>query len=347
MTFAEPDALYLLWALPAMALVAYWASRRRRAAVERLGDPRLIERLSGSVNRRGRRLARLLWFAALAAAIVALARPQWGSEAQSVEQRGVQMMMALDVSASMLAQDIKPDRLTRAKLEIADLLTRLKGDEVGLVLFSGASFVQFPPTFDYATARTFVDNAGPGVISREGTALSEAIHTAAAAFDESRAGQKVILILTDGESHGDDPAAAASEAARDGVVIYTMGFGSTDGEPIPVLNRLGDVIGFKQDRAGSVVQSKLDERTLQRIAREARGKYYRAGVDGNAIEDLVAQIDSLEKASIESELEDIGIERFQPLLLAALLALLAAEIIPDRVARLRLRAGVEKEAANE
>ena len=171
MTFGEPDALYLLFALPIMALVAFRASRKRRAAVERLGDPGLIERLSRSVSRRGRRIAYILWFAALAIAILALARPQWGSAVQPVEQRGVQMMVALDVSSSMLTRDVKPDRLTRAKLEIADLLERLKGDEVGLVVFSGSSFVQFPPTFDYSTARTFVDNAGPESISREGTDL--------------------------------------------------------------------------------------------------------------------------------------------------------------------------------
>ena len=349
MTFGDSDALYLLWALPVMSLVMYWASRRRRAAIERLGDPGLIDSLSRSVNRRGRRLVYVLWFAALAVAIFALARPQWGSEVQSVEQRGVQMMVVLDISTSMLAQDIKPDRLTRAKLEIADLLTRLKGDEVGLVLFSGASFVQFPPTFDYSTARTFVDNADPQVISREGTVLGSAIRTAVSAFDDSRAGQKVILIMTDGENHEGDPVAAAREAAQEGVVIYSMGLGSTDGGPIPVLNRRGDVIGYKQDRAGNIVQSKLDEQTLQRIAREAKGKYYRASTDGNAIEDLVDEIDSLQKASIESEFETVGIERFQPFLLTALLALLVAELVPDRVVhwRLRRRRGVEAEVARD
>ena len=349
MTFGEPDALYLLFALPIMALVAFRASRKRRAAIERLGDPGLIERLSRSVSRRGRRIAYILWFAALAVAILALARPQWGSAVQPVEQRGVQMMVALDVSSSMLTRDVKPDRLTRAKLEIADLLGRLKGDEVGLVLFSGSSFIQFPPTFDYSTARTFVDNAGPESISREGTALGGAIKTAASAFDEKRPGQKVVLIMTDGEADRtqDDPIEAAEEAAKRGIVIYTMGFGSPEGEPVPVLNRRGDVIGYKLDRAGNTVHSKLDEQTLRQVAREARGKYYRASADAGAVEDLVNEIDSLEKASIESEVETVGIERFQPFLLAALLALLAAELIPDRAVqwRPRRRANVQPEAA--
>ena len=348
MTFGEPDALYLLFALPIMALVAFRASRKRRAAVERLGDPGLIERLSRSVSRRGRRIAYILWFAALAIAILALARPQWGSAVQPVEQRGVQMMVALDVSSSMLTRDVKPDRLTRAKLEIADLLERLKGDEVGLVVFSGSSFVQFPPTFDYSTARTFVENAGPESISREGTDLGAAIKTAAAAFDEKRLGQKVILVMTDGESHEGDPVDAAEEAAKRGIVIYTMGFGSPEGEPVPNLNRRGDVIGYKLDRAGNTVQSKLDEQTLRQVAREAGGKYYRASADGSATENLVNEIDSLEKASIESEVETVGIERFQPFLLAALLALLAAELIPDRAVqwRPRRRANVRPEAAD-
>ncbi|MDA1348543.1 MAG: VWA domain-containing protein [Chloroflexi bacterium] len=337
MNFAQPDILYGLALLPAMLLVVYWASRRRRSAIRSLGDPALIANLSLSVNWRGRRIRYILWFVALALALFGLARPQWGSEVQSVESRGSQIVVVLDVSTSMLAQDIKPDRLTRAKLEIADLLTRLTGDEVGLVLFSGAAFVQFPPTFDYSTARTFVDNAEPGVISRQGTALGEAIRTALTAFDDSRAGQKVILVMTDGESHEGDPLAAAKEAAEEGVIIYAMGFGSPDGEPIPVVNRRGDVVSYKQDRAGNIVRSKLDEKTLQRVAREAKGKYYRASTDGGAIEDLAHEIEGLEKASIENEFETVGIERFQPFLLAALLALVMAELIPDRAVAWRLR----------
>jgi Ca-activated chloride channel family protein len=229
MTFAQPDYLYAFALIPVMALFVVWAGRRRLSALARLGDPGLIDRLSLSVDWRGRRVRNWLWFVALALLVVALARPRWGSEVQIVERQGVQIMIALDVSTSMLAEDIKPNRLKRAKLEIVDLLNRLDGDEVGLVLFSGASFLQFPLTFDYSTARTFLDEAGPQMITRPGTAIGKAIDTAVNGFNEQRAGQKVILIITDGEGHEGDPLEAARRAHEEGMAIYTVGFGSPEG----------------------------------------------------------------------------------------------------------------------
>src|SRR5262245_48111394 len=167
MTFAKPIFLYsLIVLLPLVVLFVSWASRRQQAALARLGNPSLVERLSRTVNWRGRRWQTGLWFLALVMLMIALARPQGGQETHEVKQEGIEVMVALDVSNSMLAQDIKPDRLSRAKLEITDLMSRLGGDEVGLVLFSGASFIQFPLTNDYATASTFLDNARPSVISK-------------------------------------------------------------------------------------------------------------------------------------------------------------------------------------
>jgi Ca-activated chloride channel family protein len=331
MTFAQPDYLYALALMPIMALFVVWAGRRRLSALASLGDPSLIDRLSRSVDWRGRRVRSWLWFVALALLIVALARPRWGSAVQVVERQGVQIIVALDVSTSMLAEDIKPNRLKRAKLEIVDLMSRLDGDEVGLVLFSGASFLQFPLTFDYSTARRFLDEAGPQMISRPGTAIGKAIETAVNGFDERRASQKVILIITDGESHEGDPLAAARQAREEGVVIYTIGFGSPEGEPIPEYDAFGRMAGFKQDQRGEVVLSKLDEVTLQQIAREGGGKYYRATADGRVIENLADDFDALQKESFESELKTRHIERFQVFLAAALLVLVAMELIPERV----------------
>ncbi|MGD8596193.1 MAG: VWA domain-containing protein [Anaerolineae bacterium] len=175
MTFANPVFVYALLLLPAVGLFLVWAKRRRDRDLARLGDPALVQRLSEGVNWQGRRWKDVLRLAVLAALLVALARPLWGTVTETVEQEGVEVMVALDVSRSMLAQDIKPDRLSRAKMEVADLMTRLNGDEIGLVLFSGASFIQFPLTSDYATARTFLDAARPEVISRPGTALGDAM----------------------------------------------------------------------------------------------------------------------------------------------------------------------------
>jgi Ca-activated chloride channel family protein len=316
-----------------MALFLLWARQRQQTDLARLGSPALVRRLSNSVNWRGRRWRNGLWLVALASLLIALARPQWGSEAQIVQQEGIEVMVALDVSKSMLAQDIKPDRLSRAKMEIADLMTRLGGDEIGLVLFSGASFVQFPLTSDYATALSFLDNARPEVISRPGTAIGDALRTAMSGFDPNRASQKVIVLITDGEDHGGDALAMAQQAADQGVMLYTIGFGSPQGEPIPEYDAQGGVVGYKQDQQGNVVLSKLDEATLQQIAQIGHGRYFRATVDGSELDALVAELNTLQKAELSSQIETWGIERFQGFLLAALGALVITELIPDRITR--------------
>ena len=345
MTFGQPEFLYALTAVPAAALLMLWASWRRRSALARLGDAGLVMMLSASVDKKARGLKGWFWLLALALTIIAVARPQWGSDVEIVERQGVQLMVALDVSKSMLAEDLKPNRLGRAKLEIASLMNRLGGDEVGLVLFSGAAFLQFPLTFDYATARTFLDGANAGMISRPGTVVGEAIDVAIEGFDEQSAGQKVILIVTDGESHEGDPVQAAADALELGVVVFTLGLGAGEGEPIPNYDEFGRDAGFVRDQRGNVVLSKLDEDTLQAIAREGGGRYYRSSADGSSIDALLEDFDSLEQDAIAHEVETRRIERFQGFLLAALVALVLSELVPDRVAswmrwRDRARQGV-------
>lgn len=331
MSIAQPQFLLAFILLPALLLFVIWATRRRQAALARLGDLPLIKRLSATVNWRGRRWQTRLWFLALMLLLIALARPQWGSEVQVVEQEGIQVMVALDVSQSMLAEDLKPNRLARAKQEIADLMARLDGDEVGLVLFSGASFIQFPLTSDYDTARAFLDNAQPGIISRPGTVIGEAIDTAMAGFDSLRNNQKVILIMTDGEDHQTEPITKAQKAADEGVIIYTIGFGSPQGEPIPEYNRQGEMRGYKKDQQGNIILSKLDEVTLQEIAQTTNGSYFRAQASGSELDALVSQLDTLQTGRLESRFQTQKIERFQLFLLPAIIALLISELIPERI----------------
>ena len=345
MTFGQPEFLSALTAVPAAALLMVWASWRRRSALARLGDTGLVMMLSASVDKKARGLKGWFWLLALALTIIAVARPQWGSDVEILERQGVQLMVALDVSKSMLAEDLKPNRLRRAKLEIASLMNRLGGDEVGLVLFSGAAFLQFPLTFDYATARTFLEGANTGMISRPGTVVGEAIDVAIEGFDEQSAGQRIILIVTDGESHEGDPVQAAADAFKLGVVVYTLGLGEGEGEPIPNYDEFGRDAGFVRDQRGNVVLSKLDEDTLQTIAREGGGAYYRSSADGSSIDALLDDFDSLEQDAIALEVETRRIERFQGFLLAALVALVFSELVPDRVAswmrwRDRARQGV-------
>ena len=333
MQFAQPQFLLIgLILIPAVGIFLLWAKSRQRKALDRLGNKTLIHRLSANINWTGRRWRVGLWLLALTMVMIALARPQWGSEVREIEQEGLQVMVALDVSQSMLAQDIKPTRLDRAKLEIADLTERLDGDEIGLVLFSGASFVQVPLTSDYLTALNYLDSAEPSVISRPGTVIGDAIKTAMSGFDQELNNQKVLIVMTDGEDHETDPLAMAQEAADAGVLIYTIGFGTPEGEPVPETNQYGEVTGYKRDQNGEVVLSRLDEGTLQGIAQTGNGKYYRATADGRELDSLLAEIDDLQRAQLATRFETTYIERYQIFLVVALAALIISELIPQRKA---------------
>lgn len=331
MDFAEPIYLTCFIPLLMLGLLIAFLTRRKAAAIARLGTPELIAKLSASVNWSGRRWRTVLWFTAFALLIVALARPRWGSQVEYIERQGVEIMVVLDISESMLAEDFKPNRLARAKLEVTELMDRLEGNELGLVLFSGAAFVQFPLTSDFATARIFLDAAKPGLISRPGTAIAKAIEVAMTGFNEERATQKVIILLTDGENHEGDVTAAANKAMEAGIIIYTIGFGSPEGEPIPEYDNLGQLTGYKKDRQDQIVLTRLDENILQQIALVTNGRYFRAAADGREVGFLADAIGELQTTELESRFETRGIERFQWFLAIAIVALIIGELIPDRI----------------
>ncbi len=332
MTFATPTFLFvgLILMLAAVALLL-WARKKRASAVAQLGQPALVKRLMANINWRGRRWKTALTLVALALMTIAAARPQWGNEVREIEQEGLQVMIALDVSQSMLAEDIKPSRLDRAKLEIRELTERLDGDEVGIVLFSGASFVQVPLTSDYLTALNYLESADPTIISRPGTVIGDAIRTATNAFDPNLTSQKVLIVMTDGEDAETDPMLAAQEAADAGVMIYTIGFGTAEGEPVPETDASGNIIGYLTDANGEVAISRLDEATLQQVAEVGNGHYYQASAGGSELDALLNEIDGLQREQLESRFETTQIERYQLFLWLALAALIAIELIPDRV----------------
>lgn len=330
MRFAEVGYLNFFVALLVAAGLLAVAVWQRRRLVARLGDPLLVAQLRERVWENGRFFRHFLWFIAATLTIVALARPQWGVVEEEIEQQGVQLMIALDISPSMLAEDLQPNRLRRARQDIADLLDLLGGDEVGLVLFSGAAFIQFPLTTDYNTARSYLDSVNTGMISRTGTALEEAIRIAQTGFNEARTSQKVILIVTDGEGHEGDPVAAAAAAADEGVVIYTVGLGSAEGAPIPEYDQQGQLLGYKLDARGETVISRLDEATLEQMATVGNGRYFRAEAVGRIAPAIAAELETLQQQSLASRLESTPIERFQGFLLVAVIALFLLPLVPER-----------------
>lgn len=331
MTFAEPIYLYIApFVIAGLALFIWWSERQRQKALLQLGNPSLIARLSAGVNQGGRVWVRVLWCLSTALLLIALARPQWGEEERTVAREGLQIVVALDVSASMLADDIKPNRLERARLEIVDLMSRLDGDEVALVPFSGASFVQFPLTSDYATARRFLDGVDTNTISRPGTNVSSALQTAASAFDDAATSQKVIVVITDGEAHDAGVLDAAQRIADEGIILYTIGFGSPDGSPVPQLDEWGNVVGYKTDENGQPVLSRLDEATLQQIAEIGGGEYYLATARAEELDALTASLDTLQQGSFGQQTNTQQVERYYWFLAASFALLVISLFVPER-----------------
>ena len=328
--FAEPRYLYGLLLLPVLFLFWFWSYRRRKRDLAALGSPDLVNLLSSSVNGRGRFWKAFLCFVIYLLLIISLARPRWGSTVQRIESQGIQIIIALDVSPSMLAEDVKPSRLSRAKLEAVDLLRRLGGDEVGLVLFSGSAYLQFPLTNDYGTARSFIESATPELISRPGTAIGEAMRIAVRSFNPKRAAQKVILILSDGEDHAADTMESVRQAAEQGIRIDAIGFGTPQGAPVPQFDENGEVSGYLKNNQGEVVISKMDENVLQRMSAQGKGGYWRAGTSGTELALILAEWGRLQKDGGETQFERLPIERFQLFLLPALALMVLAELIPDR-----------------
>ena len=250
--------------------------------------------------------------------VLSMARPQWGQNVNVIEKRGVQLIILLDVSQSMLARDVKPDRLGRAKLEIFSIMDKLVGDEVGLVLYAGASFVQFPLTLDYSTARTFLSSANTNVISRQGTSTGRAMEMALSAFDVNRQGQKVILIVSDGENHEGDPLVVARKASRAGIVIYSIGLGTSSGDSLPIYDQNGDIQDFVRDANGDTVVSRLNETILKDISLITGGTYLNAR-NGMISDRFLGELAKLERVSVERDLETVKMERFQWFLMLAIL----------------------------
>jgi Ca-activated chloride channel family protein len=329
MRFGAIEWLWALWLVPVVAALLWYANWVRGQMSARFAESPAWAILTGHIWMPARRWRSLLLLLSLALVIFAAARPQWGARAVMLKRRGLDIIVALDVSKSMLATDVKPDRLTRAKREISGVLDRLAGDRIGLVVFAGDAFVQCPLTLDAAAARLLLDAVDARSAGRPGTAIAEAITTATDMFETNERQFKVLILVTDGESTEGDALMAAQDAAKAGIRIYSVGVGTPSGEPIPVYDEGGKQTGFKKDEAGQVVLSKLDEVSLQKCALVTEGRYFRAGPTEIEIDALFDELSKLEKKEMEGRLFTEFEERFQYLLLPAFLFLLAEFVIPE------------------
>jgi Ca-activated chloride channel family protein len=326
--FANPDFLYLLLLLPVMVILWILNEIRKKKALQRLGDARLVGKLIPELSRYRPTLKFIFQLIAVSAIIIILARPQFGSKLEEVKKQGVEVIIALDVSNSMLAEDIQPNRLTRAKQALTRLIDNLDNDKIGLVVFAGDAYTQIPITTDYISAKMFLSAISPDMVPKQGTAIGAAIELGMRSFSPGEGKSKAMIIITDGENHEDDPVLVSSEASKAGIVIHTIGIGSTEGVPVPVIvNGRRD---YLKDTNGNTVITKLDEDILKKIAISSGGNYVRASNSNIGLDEIFSEIRKMKKQEMESTMFTEYNDQFQIFAVTALFFLLLDFVIMER-----------------
>ncbi len=326
--FANPEYLYLLLLLP--VIIALWIINeyRKKRALRRLGDYILVKKLLPDLSRVRPAFKFILQLIAVSLAIIMIARPQFGSKIEEVKKQGVEVIIALDVSNSMLAEDIQPNRLERAKQAISRLVDRLVNDKIGLIVFAGDAYTQIPVTNDYISAKMFLSTINPDLVPKQGTAIGAAIDLGMRSFSPGTGKSKVMIIITDGENHENDPVAKSKEASAQGIIIHTIGIGSTEGVPIPVV--VNGKRDYLKDADGSTVITRLDEEILKEIAANANGMYIRANNSNIGLDEIFNQITKMKKQELEGTMYTEYNDQFQIFAGIILLLLVLDYIIMDR-----------------
>ncbi len=329
MHFAQPAYFYLLLLIAGLIFFLAWAAKRKRVLAEQFVTASLVPRLVREQTWQGRQTRTILMVLGLLFMALSLAQPRWGFEWEDLKQEGVDIIVAVDVSQSMLAADIKPSRLERAQHKISDLLGLLEGDRIGVVAFAGTSFLQCPLTLDYQAAKIFLDALDTDLIPIQGTAIGHALRTAIEAFSPIEKKSKAIILITDGEDHGGNLAPVFRLALEEGVKIFAIGIGQESGAPIPDAEQGR---GFKKDSSGEVILSKFNEPLLQKIALQTGGTYVRS-VTGDMdlqkiyLEDIKQKIEAKE---LRSSRRKRWQERFQWMVALALLCLTAERAVREK-----------------
>jgi Ca-activated chloride channel family protein len=321
MHFVHPTLLYGLLLLPLLALLFFATHQGRLRRLQDVLEPRRAAADGLRTLGLRRQFRGLTLWAALGLVIVALARPQWGEEVREVTYRGLDLIVALDCSTSMLAEDLKPNRIARARHAVKGLLNRLDGDRFGLVAFAGTAFLQCPLTVDYGAAKMFLDLVDTTLFKTQGTDLAAAVTTAIRGFGEERRGDRVLIVVSDGEGQADglESAIAAAKAAE--VRVYTIGIGSPNGVPMPMRDPSGRLDGYKKDRRGEVVLTRLNEEGLARLALATGGTYFRAHPGEAELDELVATLGKLSRGEGRATLTIRRQERYAWFLAPALVLL--------------------------
>ncbi|HCC71306.1 MAG TPA: hypothetical protein DEQ09_09180 [Bacteroidales bacterium] len=326
--FHNPEYLYLLILIPVLILIMAVNNRISRKKIRAAGEQHLIKSLIPEFSFFRRNLKFFFQLLAFILMIIVLARPQFGSKLEEVKREGVEVIIALDVSNSMLAEDIQPNRLERAKQAISSLVERLQDDKIGLIVFAGDAYTQIPVTTDYVSAKMFLSSISPGIVPKQGTSLSSAINLGMSSFSPAVDESKALIIITDGENHEDDPVPMAEQAAEKDIVIHTIGIGSSSGVPVPVINN--GKRNYLKDNEGNTVITKLDQDILKKIAFASGGKYVKASNTNIGLNTIFNEISSMKKQELEGTVYTEYDEQFQIFAAMALFLLLLDVIIMER-----------------
>ena len=309
--YQNSEWLFLLVLIPIIILGFILSVRWRKKAIEVFGQLKLVYKLMPMASEFKLRFKFILFAIAIGSLIIGIANPQIGSKMEEVKREGVDLMIAIDLSNSMLAEDLQPNRLMRAKQSISKLIDRLDGDRIGLIVFAGDAFVQLPITTDYSAAKLFLSTINTSIVPTQGTAIGKAIELSVKSFDLNNDQNKAIIVITDGENHEDDAIEMADAASEKGVFVHTIGMGSVEGSPIPIKNRYGQLKGYRKDKQGKTVITKLNEEMLQEIAQAGGGSYIRANSTQSGLNALFEEINKMEKSEIGSKVFTDYKDRFQ------------------------------------
>lgn len=326
--FEHPYMLYLLFLLPAMWLINLWLMREKTKKRQAIIDPHLYHTIVPLASRAKTWIKLSIYSLGLASYIVGIANPQFGSKSEEVKRKGADIMIALDISNSMLAEDLSRNRLDRAKRGLSQLLKRLRSDRIGIVVFAGEAFVQLPITTDYSAAQLFLENIHPDLIDNQGTDIGNAIELCLTSFDKESPTSKSIIIISDGEDHQEAAIKAAEMATDEGITIHTIGMGSENGAPIPIYSG-NKRVGFKKNSQGNTVVSKLNQVMLSAIASAGNGVFVRATNAESGVNQIFEEIEKLERVEIGTKIYTEYEQRFQWFLLPALILLIIELIIPN------------------
>lgn len=326
--FEHPTYLYALLLIPILAVFFYLTRRARAKALLRFGESDLVRRLMPQVSMLKHPLKFVILMVALFLLVVAWANPQWGTKREKVKKKASDIIIAMDISNSMLADDVKPSRLERARAFGLDLIRELKGERIGTIVFAGNAYLQMPLTTDYAAAAMFLKSANPDQAPTQGTAIGEAINIAEKAFPEDNKSHKVLIILSDGEDHDSEALARAKDAHSDGMIIFTIGVGTTEGGFM--ITDFGGIKDVKRDEKGEPIRTKVNEAMLKELAEVGEGDYFNIANTNGIIEALKNRIEKVEKRELEARSFNEYESYFQWFLLPVILILIIEFMMPYR-----------------